>query len=162
MRFFLRPDELAELETRLRAVEELTILYPRVPGPEPRIIDSLNFTEDGALWALYLARPSDLPHVVLKDVPAQGYWVVDDFISPVVEVSRCYYDGKVIKQGRLYYKDGFYDDSEWVNKSADFIAWAKRLFVAARKTLKYDKELMAYVGQEAKKMKARGVEFRDI
>ena len=162
IRFFLGPNDLSELETRLRSVEEMAILYSRSPKPEPKIVDSISFTENGALWALYLARASDLPDVKLKHVPAQGYWVVENLFSPVVEVSRCYYDGKVLKQGRLYYTDGFYDDSEWVEKPPAFTAWAKRLFTAARKTLKNDKELMAYVGSEAMEMRARGVVFKSV
>lgn len=158
--FFLGPADQSELEARLRKVAELIVLHGRSPKPEPRVLEGINFPEDH--WTLYVVRPADLACVELREVPAQGYWSVDSFRSPVVEVDRCYYNGKILRRGRLYYMAGFYDQERWVEKPAEFEAWAKRLFAATRKTLTYDKELGAYIGAEASELRLRDVVFKSL
>jgi hypothetical protein len=162
--FFLGPNDLSELETRLASVGDLTILHSRSPKPEPKVVESVHFTEDGKRWLLYLVRSMDLSDVVLKEVPAQGHWVVNSLFSPAVELDRCHYDGRVLKRGRLYYVDGFYDERGlWVEKPEEFKTWAKRLFSAARKTLVRDKQLGAYIGPQAAQMRIAGeVEFKSL
>ena len=162
--FFLGQSDLVELETRLTRVGDLTILHSRSPKPEPKVVESVNFTEDRKQWSFYLVRSADLNNVLIKEVVAQGYWVVNTLFSPVVELDRFHYDGQVLKRGRLYYVDGFYDPQGlWIEKPANFKAWAKRLFTAARKTLVYDKKLGAYIGPEAALMRISGeVEFKSF
>ena len=162
--FFLGPNDLVELEKRLTSAGDLTILHSRSPKPEPKVVESVKFTEDGKQWLLYLVRSADLNNVLIKEVVAQGYWVINTLFSPVVELDRCHYDGKVLKQGRLYYVDGFYDPQGlWIEKPANFKAWAKHLFTAARKTLVHDKKLRAYIGPEAALMRISGeVEFKSF
>ena len=163
--FFLGPNDQLELEARLKKVDELVVLHSRSPTPEPRVVHSMNFAEDGKQWLfVYLVRPNDLSTVQTRAISAQGYWVVNDLISPVVEVDRCYYDGKILRRGRLYYVDGFYDQKDQsIEKATEFKAWAKRLFAAARKTLTYDKELGAHIGPEASEMRLRGdVKFKSL
>ena len=101
---------------------------------------------------------------LIKEVGAQGYWVVNSLFSPVAELDRSHYDGQVLKRGRLYYVDGFYDPQElWIEKPANFKAWAKRLFTATRKTLVHDKKLGAYIGPEAALIRISGeVEFKSF
>src|ERR1043165_7618856 len=118
LNFFLGPTDQIELETRLRNVDELVILHSRSPTDEPRIVETMNFSEDGKQWLFFhFVRLSDLSAVQIREVPAQRYWVVDILKSPVVEVNRCYYDGKILRRGRLYYVDGFYDaQDQWLEK----------------------------------------------
>jgi hypothetical protein len=111
---------------------------------------------------LYLVRLRDLSDVVVKEVPAQSHWVVNSLFSPVVELDRCFYNGEVLKPGRLYYEDGFFDRDKWVKKPPEFTAWAKRILAAARKTLKYDRQILAYLGPEASQMRSRGIDFKLI
>lgn len=163
--FFLGPNDELDLERRLRNVDELTVLHKRSPTPEPRVVNSMNLTQDGKQWLfLYLVRPADLIAVRTREVAAQGYWMVDDLTSPVVEAHRCYYDGKILRRGRLYYVDGFYDNQDsWVEKPMDFKTWTRRLFAAVRKPLTYDKRRGAYIGPEAAQMRLAGdVEFKSL
>lgn len=163
--FFLGPNDHAELEMRLREAGELVVLRNRSLTPEPHPVDTTNFTEDGKQWLfLYLVRPSDLSAVRTREVAAQGYWSVDDLRSPVIELNRCYYNGKILRRGRLYFVDGYYGaQDQWVEKPEEFKAWAKRLFAAARKTLTFDKNLGAHIGPEAEQMRLDGeVEFKSL
>jgi hypothetical protein len=163
--FFLGPNDHAELEMRLREAGELVVLHVRSPTPEPRQVDNTNFTEDGKQWLfLYLVRPDDLSAVRTREVAAQRYWSVDDLRSPVIELTRCYYNGKILRRGRLYFVDGYYGaEDQWVEKPEEFKAWANRLFAAARKTLTFDKNLGAHIGPEAEQMRLDGeVEFKSL
>lgn len=162
--FFLGPNDLRELEARLKKVGELMILHRRSDRPAPRILESIDLREGGAPWLFYyLVRPDDLRAVEFREVPAQGYWAVDVLTSSVVELSRCYFDGKILRRGRLYYTDGFYaEDDRWIEKPRAFKSWANRVFAAARKTLRLSRELSAYVGAEAEALRAGGVEFTSL
>ena len=42
-------------------------------------------------------------------VPAQ--------ISPVVELTRCFFDGHILRRGRLYFVDRYYGtNGDWIEK----------------------------------------------
>jgi hypothetical protein len=80
----------------------------------------------------YMVRPDDLSAINLEEVPEQRYWSIDILSSPVVELTRCYFDGKILRRGRLYYTHSFYGgDDRWVEKPEPFRSWAKRLLSAA-------------------------------
>lgn len=149
------------LEARLKKLDDVLILHSRSLKPEPRIVESANFKENGRRWLyFYLVRPDDVPAINFEEVPQQHYWSIDVSSSPVVELTTCYFDGRVLKRGRLYYTEGSYgDDDHWVEKPESFKSWAKRLLSAARKTLTLDHDVSAYVGPEAAALKAKGVEL---
>ena len=105
---------------------------------------------------LYLARPADVGAVAFREVAEQGYWTVDDLRSPVVELTRCYFDGKMLRSGRLFYETGYYGgDGAWVDKPKAFLAWAEALLGAARKALRREPRLDAYLGPEARELHDR-------
>ena len=140
-------------------MEELLILHSRSDKPKPRIVESTDFKENGKQWLFYyLIRPDDLSTLTLEEVPEQRCWSIDVLSAPVVELSRCYFDGKILRRGRLYYTQGFYgEDDRWVEKPEPFRSWAKRLLAAAHRTLKFDHDVSAYVGPEAEALRAKGV-----
>ena len=152
---------MEELESRLKSFEDVLILHSRSPKPEPRIVESTAFKEKDRRWLyFYLIRPNDVSSIDFEEVPEQHYWSIDVLSSPVVELTACYFDGEVLKRGRLYYTEGSYgDDDHWVEKPESFKSWAKRLLSTARKTLKIDHDVSAYVGPEAAALKAKGVTF---
>jgi hypothetical protein len=161
--FFAGPNDLLALEARVKGVDHSPILHQRSFAPTPRVLESTVFKENGKQWLyFYLIRSEDLASVKLREVATQGYWVVEDLTSPVVELNRCYYDGKILRRGRLYYTDGYFEQSGWIEKSPEFIGWAKRIFAAARKSFKFDRELLSYIGPEAKELLSHGVQFTSI
>jgi hypothetical protein len=69
-------------------------------------------------------------------VTTQGYWVVDVLRSPALELSSCFFDGKILRRGRIYYVDGFGgEDGAWIEKPETFRTWARRVRAAIRKAL---------------------------
>lgn len=164
IRFYLSDNDTAKLEELWPSPEPVTILVDRTPGPSPGILESTDLIKDGHRWYFfYLMRRSDLSSLRMKEIPTQGYWVIEDTLSPVIEFSRCVVTDDVIKEGRLYYTDSDYDRSGVLRiKSVEFRTWAKKIFSAVRRSLKYDKELYAYVGKEASEMRKSGVDLRQF
>ena len=90
----------------------------------------------------YLA-PVDLPrHIVLQ---GQSVLKVDDHQSHLIEVWRSWYNGQIIKSGRLWY-----ENNVWGNpKDPDFCRWADRVMARVRRSLTYNKNADAYIGVDA-------------
>lgn len=147
--FYLDPVDTASLEQALRTLGPLHVLHSRSPGPQPKILDSVTLEENGKPWLFFcLVRPEDMAAVVTAPVPAQGYWTIDELRSPVVELTRCFFDGATLRRGRLYYVDGYYNaNGVWEEKSEAFRTWAKRALSRVRRLLKrYDAD---YIGPGA-------------
>lgn len=149
--FYLLPDDAAKLEAKLRDKEPLIVLHSRSDSSMPRALAHLNFEENGRRWLyFYLVRPEDLNDVVMRHVPAQGYWVVDALRSPVIEFTQCFFDGHDLRRGRIYYVDNFYGvNGKLIEKTEPFKKWARSVFATTKKILsKYDSYF--YIGEETK------------
>lgn len=131
-------EDFAEIESKLRAIEPFVILYSRSPTAAPRIAPALDFKDESGTWLFcYLVREADLAAVMTRYVPTQGYWAIEDFHSPVIQCTGCFFDEKILRRGRMYYADGAYDkNGAWVQKSEAFRRWAAAVFRAAKKCLK--------------------------
>lgn len=136
----------------------MVFLDSRSQEPAPVQLADLQVAEFGKTrLSVFLAPPDALGSLVFRQVPRQGCWTVDLLRSPVVELSRCFYDGTVLRRGRLYYDRGFYDEAgHWVEKTAAFQAWAKRVFSVARKGLQRDTEKHVYIGADAQAQRQGG------
>ncbi len=112
--------------------------------------------EGGQPWLFfYLVRPEELPDVVTRHVPAQNYWTIDVIRSPVIELNRSFFDGQILRRGRLYYTDSFYDEHDALAyKSEPFRAWAKSVVARVKRTLK--RQGGDYVGPIAEALVAVG------
>jgi hypothetical protein len=140
-----RPD-IDRLEAAFRIALEISIVHSRNSIDAARVVRS---TTLDPTWLFYdFSRPIDVPLIKMEHVPTQGYWTVDVLRSPVVEFSACYFDGKVLRAGRSYYVDGYYDDrGSWTEKSPEFRAWGKSLLSMLKKAL--TKRGSSYVGLDA-------------
>lgn len=150
-RFYMTPKDMADFERRLREKTDFIILLSESPTSSPRVVDSVNFSEDGKPWFFkYLARPEDLDAIVMQHLPEQGYWWVQDSPSPVIEFGPCPFDGKSLGPSRLYYVDTFLGpDHEWTEKSEAFRKWAKRVHTLLKKSLKWRASYNDYIGADA-------------
>jgi hypothetical protein len=150
--FYLTPKDKADLEQRLREKTDFIILLWKSPSASPRVVDSLNFSEhEEPHYGKYLARPEDLDAIVTRHVPEQGYWTLQYLDSPVVQFRGCFFDGKILREGRVYYVDYFLGpDGEWVTKSEGFRKWAKMVHTTIKKSLKRRKSrYVEYIGEDA-------------
>lgn len=135
--FYLAPQDLVLLETRFRKIEPMFVLHSRSLTSAPQIVESAGSIDDPKPWLYYfLVRIHELDEVVMRHVPAQGHWTVDVVSSPVVELTRSFFDGRILRRGRLYYVDSFYGANEvLVTKPLAFRGWAESLLGATRKLL---------------------------
>jgi len=150
--FFLTPKDTADLDRRLREKTEFIVLLWESPTASPRIVDSLNFSEEGDPGLnKFLARPEDLDKIVTHYVDTQGYWTLEGDNSPVVEFSGCFFDGKILREGRVYYVDKSWTrDGGWVDKSEAFRKWAKMVHTTIKKSLKRRaSKYVEYIGADA-------------
>jgi hypothetical protein len=129
----------------------MTFLHSLSEEDRPIILSSTAVNEGGKRWLFfYMVRSEDLQSVVMRNIPAQGRWTVDVLRSPVIELSRSFFDGEILRRGRLYVVDGFFDSNErWVEKGDSFRQWAGLILSATRKRLtKYKTD---YIGPSARR-----------
>lgn len=157
--FYLLPADIAILEEKIRDIDSLVVLHSRSNISKPRELANLELLEEGQHWLyFYLVRPEDLDSVQMRHVPAQNYWTVDVLKSPVIELQRCFWDGQVLRRGRVYYQDKFFgDDNELIEKSESFQRWAKWIFKTIKQSL--DKVDHDYLGYNAKRWLSTGGTF---
>lgn len=163
---YLTPRDLAFLEGVLR--KDIDFVAAGTDSDERRalVVGSLAVEDMGkSPLKLLVFQPSDAANLVFRSV-SEGSWSVDTLRSPVVELSRCYFNGSTFRRGRIYYRTGYYmEDGSgvWVDKPASFLEWADRLFAAVRKNLRRDSGLGAYCGPEAWNLRAdKSIEMKAL
>jgi hypothetical protein len=87
--------------------------------------------------------------VRMSYIAKQGYWLVDDERSEVIQFSGIEYDGEVLIEGRFYFKNDFLLGDAIRPKRDEFLEWADRVFRRAKQSLSYSKALGVYVGRDA-------------
>ena len=147
--FYVAPDDIDQIESEIRKLEPLLVVHSRSSTPTPRTLSNLRLEEAGLTWLFYfLVRESDVNSVVMDHVPEQGYWSVNVLASPVVEFTRCFFDGKILRRGREYYLERFYDRTgAQVEKGESFRVWAAKVLKTTKRVLQ--KEGGDYVGPAA-------------
>lgn len=150
--FYMTPEDICDLENLIFNIEETIILSDRSNNFLPRISNSLTCDEYGQMQLFYyLARKKDLENIFMKHVSEQNYWAIDAVRSPVIEYTGCFYDGRILAPGRIYYIDKYYSDSgEIIEKSHDFKIWAKSVFRQTRKVLLKQEGNFRFIGKKAK------------
>jgi hypothetical protein len=154
--FYVTPEDTTLLEDSLRDIESFVVLHSRSDSSKPRILANLDYIENGQQWLyLFLVRPDDLDSVSMRYVPAQDYWTVDVLKSPVIELNRCFFDGQILRRGRIYYIGKFYGtNDELIAKPEPFQKWANSVFKTTKKAL--NKINSDYFGRNAQEWLTSG------
>lgn len=146
--FFMMPEDVETFEAYLKGRKDTEFLGLPMYKQELRIVKSLLDKGKDMFFGLFLASNFLLDKIVLKYIPKQDYYLIEDLTSPVIEFDRCFYDfkNKKIRRGRLYVITGYYaDNGEWVMKEQRFLDWADEIFKWFRKTFRKQK-LEGYEG----------------
>ncbi|MBC7975241.1 MAG: hypothetical protein H7138_09665 [Myxococcales bacterium] len=81
--------------------------------------------------------------------------MIDALLSPVVEFTGCFFDGQLLRRGRMYYVDGFFaEDGEWEEKAEPFRTWARAVLKRTKKILTRTES--DYIGSHAAAWLAEG------
>lgn len=148
---YLTPSDTVALEPVLARIEPVLVLNRYSPTAQPLVMESLEYTYNDRRWlSSYLVRPADLDKVVAYHVVEQGHWLIDELYSPVINISKCFFDGHILRRGRFYYIERYFDENDQLlSKSDEFRAWAKRVFAAVKKSLaRKDSD---YIGADARR-----------
>lgn len=145
----MTPKDTDLVEARLQQRESFVVLHSDSTVASPRMLDSIDFNENGSPWLfLFLARPEDVDQIVTTYVPNQNHWTIDSLRSPVIELTRSFFDSQTLRRGRVYYVDGFYgSDQTWTEKDATFKKWAKSIFSTMKRCLR--RRGSDYIGDDA-------------
>ncbi len=161
--YFLTLSDFQAVFERIKKAGPVLVLSSRSPSSSPLVVTEQDLMGGTRSLFFKLVRPEDLPLVITEHVPTQGYWVVDEQKSPVIEFGRCYFDDKILRRNRLYYTDGDYDATgAWIEKSDEFKTWAKAVFRATKKGLTCLKHVYSgwYIGSEAQQwVETRGIKL---
>lgn len=149
--FYLTPNDFLNLERALRKVTQILIFSEESKDSKPLELPSFEIDKMGKdNLAVYLTCRGCDGKMFLDKIEKQKIWIVDSLCSPVIELSRCFFDGNILRAGRMYYTTGYYlEDGFWTDKDSKFLEWAKKVFAVAKRNLKRKKELDAYFGKEA-------------
>lgn len=152
LNFYLTDKDTEMVESAIRALEPVAVLHRRSTGPHPRVVDSLRYREDGRDWLFFeLARPSDVASLALRHVEGPEYWTVDIRTAPVLEFSRPFYDGTIIRRGRIYFVSSYFDGNGVpILKDEAFVKWGKRVIRRVRGVL--SRQGSFYIGPEAREL----------
>ena len=156
--FFLAPDDQVPFECVLRDCEDLVILKSRSNSSRPEFLSSSVLNRYGTEpLRVLLARPLDVDEITLGKISGRTEFSCDPVTSNVVEFDRCYFGGHILRPGRLFYTKNYYNcEGISTSKSEEFVVWASRLFVAAKKHLRRFGNGF-YVGEGAMRLREAGV-----
>jgi hypothetical protein len=159
-RFYILPSDANALADRLRTRFGAKVLVDYSPEYELFEVD-MPFRENstGSLEALsslnrfYLAQQSG--QLTRNYCPKPNWWVIDSD-SEGIEFSGCAFDGITLLVGRLWYQTDFVRNLQLVSKSIGFVKWAESVYRFTKTFLHYEREIDAYVGEDALKFHQSG------
>lgn len=149
LNFFMTHSDLMAVEARLKETTPLVILHSRSDRAAPQAVESMLSQSVDPPWLyFYLVHPSAIGDISVRHVANQGYWTIDSLRSPVIEFNCCYSDAQIIRRGRIFYDENFYDDKGvLIAKPEEFCKWAKGIFTQVKKMVK--KHEGDYIGLNA-------------
>ena len=150
LNFYQTDGDTEMVENAMRAIEAVTVMHRRSSGPAPRVLPSLRCREDSHTWLFFdLARPADLATLSLGHVAGAGYWTADVRRDPVLQFTRCFSDGKIIRRGRIYFVSSYFgQDGTPVMKDEAFVTWGKKVVRRLKDVL--TRHEGDYIGPEAR------------
>jgi hypothetical protein len=153
LRFYILPEETDQLLSELKASHGLRILSPKSDNARPFESESAtaNYIEIGSTGVYsfgqyYLVSGTDAktPMHYLEELEK---WHIDLEQSEAIELSTCNHGSGILSQGRLYFQKDMLAPAKdaILQKNPDFVKWAETIFRSTKKSLRYSRELEAYV-----------------
>jgi hypothetical protein len=166
-RFFLLPEDIDRFTDELRNKVEFEILKSASPTSEAvKVATAFQRkyqTESGVnIKDVYCLLAPLQATINVRYYPTRAEWLIDEEKSEVIQFCGCTFDGVTLHIGRFYARtDMLIGDTIW-GKPDSFLKWVDRVYRAAKKLLKYSKELEAYVGPAAEDWIRRGGKISEV
>lgn len=140
LNFHLSYQDSCLFDSRLFKVQDLVVVKVRSASNNPHVLENTIIKNMGKEpLKIMLVRESDLKSLVFRRVEKMGHFRIDTLKSPVIEYSRCFVSDEIIRRGRLYCQNSFFDENgDLRKKPAEFLKWRKRIFEKARVGLIFD------------------------
>lgn len=154
--FHLGPGDQAGFEVALRKAGDVVFLRD---WPVEAVAQEVSNTtrEDQDHLRLIVTRRDWLSELTYLPIQAQKKWTLDTLRDPIVEFDRCFCTERLIRPGRLYRVDRYWDNNDQLfYKPQEFARWAENLFRHAREFL-LKTESFYYAGPQAAKMRSDGI-----
>jgi hypothetical protein len=164
-RFFLLPSDAEALIADLRDHVGLKLIDAKSSGPEPVEIESPMHRDESRqhsktiLSANCYITASIGADVKMHYIAKQGYWLVHEERSEVIQFLGLEYDSETLIAGRLYFQNDFLLNGSIWPKRDEFLKWADRIFRRTKRVLQYSRALDAYVGNDANAWRINGGRF---
>lgn len=163
IQLYLVPEDVKSLEAVLRQRHVQLVAWSS-PDASPSILNtSVTRNEHGFRSHCYLVRPHDVENLQLEHVPERGYWTISPYCPQVIEFNGGFFDGKMLRRGRLFYQTEYLDaNGLWVKNPEDFTKWAESISRLVKKRFKRDPVFDAYLGDSAREWLATTAGKLDI
>jgi len=154
--FYLVGDDYALLQRLIESAGPVAFVKDRQPTAEVVPADDLRIPDDQmgkVSLRVYAVQPTALPRLPLRWIPEQNHHIID-IASPAIEVDRCYFDGQIIRTGRIYAYSAPWRPQDAV-AWADFKTWSSRVMRRVAEGLTRegyrfgDRPFISYFGPEA-------------
>lgn len=154
--FYLVGQDNALLQRLIESAGHVAFVMDRQATRDLLPVEDLRISDDQmgkASLRVYAVQPSALPRLPLRWIPEQNHHIID-IASPAIEVDRCYFDGHIIRTGRIYAYSAPWrpqDAAVW----ADFKTWSNRVMRRVAEGLTRegyrfgDRPFISYFGPEA-------------
>ncbi|PIT87393.1 MAG: hypothetical protein COU31_03160 [Candidatus Magasanikbacteria bacterium CG10_big_fil_rev_8_21_14_0_10_40_10] len=158
--FYMHPEDLKKFDSVLKQEIDLKIFYTTSKENGLDFLDDVVIKKYGEeRITVMLTKDLYLKNIKLNRIK-ENQWSVDSIFSPVLEFVRCYFDGKQIRLGRLYYQEGYYDARGlWQKHPDEFIVWCKKMCGLVEGMSKHDKQTSAYIFPHALEWRNKGGKF---
>ena len=137
LNFYVLPEEQGWLDGLLRGVGSWLVVGRLDASGKPKLLPTTVLQRFGQEdLKIYLVRKDDLSRICSISAPNRSELFVDDLRSPVIECSRCFSDGKVLRRGRLYFVESYFDAAgQLVRKDPDFIEAGRAMLATVRRSM---------------------------
>ncbi len=136
--FFLMPEDILEMDAFLK-VHQCSVVAEPMPSQELKFINSILVNGNEKINKKYIIRNLDIPKISIKEVKQQNYYLVNETISPCIEIIYPKFEknkDKQLNRGRVYYNKFYYDtenkltykDESFLKYASDFFKWIKKHF----------------------------------
>ena len=160
--FYLTPSDQEKLEEAFHKAGDFTILRDTaeldgiVKLKDMKISNMKDIKNEPS--NVYLTRAQYIKDIVLRTIEGKNYRTFDEFRSPIIQFDSCRYIDGVIRRGRMYVINSWFEDTV---KEESFLKWSSNLFKIARRSLIKENNSFFYYGAEAWQLKETGgADFR--
>ena len=125
--YYCLPEDLAEIQRKVFVPAQGVLVCAIRKDSAHYLTPVLNFALGRDAMGHEELHLLLLPPVAAQCEVRNGPWI-DTEKSHVIEVGRCYTDGRILRRARFWYETRYYKQNNLYTKPHDFVAWAETVF----------------------------------